>query len=419
MKVSIERRDYTVGLNWQIADSKEDIQARMEETGADAGVVLTSGKAVVGVGFATGEGRNPPPSAAAMLALHYPEGEALCVVEWADAEPGDRRYWMAAISAGAVVSGTDIVVDDAAFLRRQVQELVHDFGCRVAGSASQGFTGDGEAVLASIDSPKTRAAAAIKSLQPGASPAQILVLAVLLAGVAAMGWLALRPAQTAAPAIPVIDSTAEQRRQAIALRNQMLSQDLSGFGILEFYRLAFAAGKSLERSAAQWRLVRKRCDVAGAACTHTWQAMGGGSVPGELAKALAIPRDKVASDTRAQTVSVSESLGAAGTRLDATESTPLGGRMHALIDRCRRYGGKGGGCQLDPAQPAAIPNAQSLPPSLKYQRGRISLSGPLGDMDALLPLFDGEALAPWVRADSVELDYEQLAFRLEAHYVVP
>ena len=39
-------------------------------------------------------------------------------------------------------------------------------------------------------------------------------------------------------------------------------------------------------------------------------------------------------------------------------------------------------------------------------------------MGALLPLFDGEALVPWVRADSLELDYEQLEFRLEGHYVI-
>ncbi|PZN74987.1 MAG: hypothetical protein DM484_19880 [Candidatus Methylumidiphilus alinenensis] len=416
MRVSIGQRAYTVGLNWQIADSREAIQSRMEETGADAGVVLKSGKAIVGVGFATGEGRNPPPSAAAMLALHYPEGTALCVIEWADAGTHDRRYWMAAISAGAVVSGTDIVVDDAAFLRRQVQELVHDFGCRVAGSASQGFAGDGEPVLASTDSPKTRAAAAIKSLQPGTSPVQAMVLLILLAGVAAMGWLALKPTQTDAPAIPVIDSKAEQRRQAIALRNQMLSQDLSGFSVLEFHRLALQAGKSLERSAAQWRLVRKRCDVAG--CTDTWQAMGDGSVPGDLSKALGIPRDRVTSDTRAQTVSVSESPGATGTRIDAVESTPLTGRIQGLIDRCRRYGGKEGACKLDPAQPIAIPNGEMLPPGLKYQRGRFTLSGRLGGMGALLPLFDGEALVPWVRADSLELDYEQLEFRLEGHYVI-
>ena len=197
----------------------------------------------------------------------------------------------------------------------------------------------------------------------------------------------------------------------------MLSQDMSGFGAHELSLLARMAAKPLERSAALWKLIRKRCD--GAACTYTWQAMGAGSIPGNLAKALGIPRERVSSDTRAQTVSVAEALGAPGTRIAANESTRLSGRIQPLIDRCRRYGGKEGACNLDAAQPANTPNSQLLPAGLQYHRGRLSLDGRLGGMDALLPLFDGEDITPWVRADSLEFDFEQLKFHLEGHYVIP
>lgn len=419
MRVNIDRQPYTVGLKWQIAASEYDVQARMKETGAELGVVLKSRKTIVGVGFAEDEGRNPPPSAAAMLALHYPASEAICVIEWADLGARDRQFWMVAISTGAVVSGTDIVIEDASFLRRQVQELVKDFGCRVVGSASLGFSGDGEAALAAANNSKTRSAASIRSLKSGTSHIQMIVLAVLLIGVVGMGWLLLQPDKTQAPVAPSIDQQAEQRKQAIAERNRMLSQDLSGFGTHELARLSRMAAKPLERSTAQWKLTRKSCEGIGTGCTYTWRAMGAGSTPDDLAKSLGVPRERVNSDTRAQTISVTDTLGAQGTHVVATEATPLAGRIQPLIDLCRRYGGKGGTCNLDAAQSVPIPNGQLLPPGLQYHRGRLSLAGRLGNMDALLPLFDGQALAPWVRADSFEIDFDSLDFRLEGHYVIP
>lgn len=415
MRITIDRHPYTVGLKWQIAASEDEVQARMEESGAELGVVLKQGKAIVGVGFAEDEGRNPPPSAAAMLALHYP-ADTLCVVEWADLGR-DRQFWMVAISGGAVVSGTDIVVEDASFLRRQVQELVKDFGCRVAGSASMGFLGDGEGALSAANSPKTRSAASIKSLTSGASSFQVLLLAALLLGVLAAGWLLLQPDQPQAPAEPVIDRQAEQRKQAIAERNRLLAQDLSGFGAYGLSKLARGAAKQMERSAALWKLSRKSCDQS--ACSLTWQAMSPGAMPEQLANALGISRERVLSDTRAQTVTVTEALGAQPTRVEASESTPLTGRIQPLIDRCRRFGGMGGTCNLDAAQPASLPNAQLLPPGLQYHRGRLSLAVRIGSLDSLIPVFDTEALSPWVRADSIELDYDTLELRLEGHYVIP
>lgn len=404
-----------VGLDWRLAASRDEIRAGMEEGGHERGVVLKFGKRIAGVGFADGETRNPPPSAAAMLALQHPDA-AVCAVEWAETEAG-RQHWMAAASGGAVVSGTDALFDDPALLRRHIEELVQDFGCRVTGGASLEFGGDGESALAAAR-PGIRAAAAIRPLKAGTGPAKILLLLALSGGIAWLGWTLLKPDAPAPAAMPAIDRDAELRRQAVAERNRLLSQDLSGLGALRLARAARAAAKPLERSVAGWRLSLKRCEAAGS-CTFTWQAMGAGSTPAGLALALGVGREQAISDLRAETVSVTGSLGAAGGPVAADEGTRLEGRVQPLVDRCRRYNGGGGSCALGAAQPAAVANAQLLPPALRYRRGTLALSGPLGGAEALLPLFDGGELAPWVRADRFDIDYEKLEFRLEAHYVTP
>jgi hypothetical protein len=414
-------KPYSVGLNWQLAATRAEAEVRREEGGHACGVLLKAGGRVAGVGFADGGERKPPPSAAALLAVLHP-GQAVCAVEWADTDAG-RQYWMAAVSGGAVVSGTDALFDEPGHLRRQVQDLVSDFGCRVAGSASVEFGGDGTSALAPA-SRSAHAAAAIKPLQAGANPAQLLFLLALFGVIGYLGWTLLAPepqAPAALPALPVVDKDAELRKQAVAERNRLLSQDLSGFGPLRLARAARLAAKPLERSAADWTLTLKHCDAAagGGSCAYTWHAMGAGSTPAGLAQALGLPRDAVSSDLRADTVSTSAALGAQGEAVAANESTALAGRAAPLIDRCRRYNGKGGTCTLDAAQTVAVANAQLLPPGLQYRRGRLSLAGPLGRADDLLPLFDGPELAPWVRADRFDINYESLEFRLEGHYVIP
>ena len=129
----------SVGLDWRLAESQSDVEARKEESGRERGVVLRVGQRVAGVGFADGDARNPPPSAAAMLALRHPD-EAVCAIEWADAD-GGRVYWMAAVSGGAVVSGTDALFDDPDALRRPVNDLVADFGCRASLQSAPAVTG--------------------------------------------------------------------------------------------------------------------------------------------------------------------------------------------------------------------------------------------------------------------------------------
>jgi hypothetical protein len=411
MRANIDGKPYSVALSWHPVASRADIEERAAETGRERGVVLRSGKRIVGVGLADDDGKSPPPSAAALLALHCP-GESLIAIE--RAERGG--HWLGAVVDGVVVPGADAVLDGPDAVDRQIREILRDIQCRVTGSASGEFGGDGSPALAPASLGKARAGAAIKPLRAGASPTQLLVL---LASIGAIAWLAAqtldkKSAPTPAIPMPFDDQAAELKRQAIAARNRSLSSDLSGFEPGEFGKAASAAAKSLERSAAWWKLERKRCGESG--CALTWSALTQGATPERLAAALALPRAGVQHDLRADAVSATAPLGAVGRRIDADAQTALTPIDDALVDRCRRYNGAGGVCALAQAQPASFPNAQSLPPELAYRRGKLSLGGSLARMDSLLAAFDA---MPQVRADALEIDFAKQEFFFEGRYVAP
>jgi hypothetical protein len=416
MRATIEGHAYTVGLRWQPVESAEDIADRREETGLDWGVVLTREKRIVGVGLwaERDDDRRDSPSAAALLALSDPA--AVIAVEWADTGAGPPRYWLAAVLHGAVVAGTDVLLEDAATVTREIADLAAECDYRLTGTASADFGGDGAPALTRT---KARlAAATIRHLGRGALAGQLARLGALATAVIAVGWWALSPDSPEAVAPAMLDSqAAEQRAAAIAARNQQLSADLSGFDALSLTRWASWTGKPAKRSAALWRFVRQGC--TGTACTLTWQALDKGATPAGLAQALGLARDRIDHDLQAEAVTVSWPLGAAPARVDANESTLLAGRLPPLVDRCRKFQGLGGTCTLEPPQAPPIPNAEWLPPELNYRTGRLVLAGPLGRAEALLPLFSGERLTPWVRAEHLDFDYETLEFHLEGHYVIP
>jgi hypothetical protein len=418
MRTTIEGHPYTVGLRWQPVESAEDIADRRDETGLDWGVILKRENRIVGVGLRAerDDDRDPAPSAAALLALAYPE--AVIAVEWADTGVGPPRYWFAAVLHGAVVAGTDVLLDDAATVAREIADLAADYDYRLAGTASAEFCGDGAPALTPARTKARLAAATIRHLGRGARAGQLARLGALAAAVLAVGWWILQPGTPEAVAPATLDhQAAEQRAAAIAARNQQLSDDLSGFDALALARWGARAGKTAGRSAALWRFARKGC--TGTACTLTWQALDKGATPAGLAAALGLARDRIDHDLQAEAVTVSWSLGAAPARIEATDATVLAGRLPPLVDRCRKFQGLGGTCTLEPPQPPPIPNAERLPPELNYRTGRLVLAGPLGRAEVLLPLFSGEVLTPWVRAENLDFDYETLEFHLEGHYVIP
>jgi hypothetical protein len=417
MRATIEGYPYTVGLRWQPVESAGDIADRREETGLDWGVILTRDNQIVGVGLLPerDEDRSPPNSAAALLALAYPE--AVIAIEWAEAGSGPPRYWLAAVLHGAVVAGTDLLLEEAAGVTREIADLSVHCDYRLTGTASAEFGGDGAPALAPARSKVRLAAAAIRNLGRGASAGQLALLGALVAAVLAGGWWVLQPDTEAISPAALSQETEQQRAEAIAARHQQLSQDLSGFDALALARWADRAGQAAERSAALWRFVRKHCD--GTACTLTWQALDKGATPAGLARALGLARDRIGHDLQAEAVTAAWPLGAAPARIEANATTVLAGRLAPLVDRCRKFQGLGGTCTLDAPQPLAIPNAQLLPPELHYRTGRFVLAGPLGRSEALLPLFASAALTPWVRADTFDIDLETSEFSLEGHYVVP
>jgi hypothetical protein len=244
---------------------------------------------------------------------------------------------------------------------------------------------------------------------------------MLLIGVAAAAWLVFAPGADQAPSpIPVLDPRAQQeaerRAAAILARHQQLSAALSGFGPLALGRASIRADRDLQRSAAFWRLIRKGCDGGG--CTLGWQALAKSAGPAGLAAALGLGRDRIGHDLVAEQVSVTVPLGATPERIEAGDTTIPAGRLPPLVDRCRRFQGLGGACTLGAAQPAAIPNAELLPPQLRFQVGKLTLAGPLGRADTLLAVF-GDPTLSWIRADRFDLDFDRLTFSLEGHYVIP
>lgn len=412
MRATFGDKTYTVGLTWRLAAGEDDIREALAETGLERGVVLRDGAGrIAGVGLTDDADRRPPPAAAALLALHY--ASPVLAVERA----ASGAVWLAAVQDGIVVPGTDLLADDPAELERHVDELRREADYRLIGTASTGYGGSGESALRPAQASRALQKAAIRGLGRTAGPVQIALLSVLLVGVGVGLWLFLQPGEPAVPATPVVDRQAEQRRQAIAERNRLLSADLSGVGPRRLVQAAWSAGRPYRRSAAYWRRTLSRCDGGG--CTLFWRAMVAGAIPDRLATALGVPRERIGSDTRADQVSLSEPLGLDPERIVADEGTRLSGRLPRLIDLCREYRGRGGGCTLEPAQAVAIPNASLLPPGLAYRKGRLVLDGPLGAREALLTLFDGADLSPWVRADGVEFDPDRLVYRLEAHYVLP
>jgi hypothetical protein len=418
MRVTIEGHAYTVGLRWQPVESAEDIADRREETGLDWGVILTRDRQIVAVGLLAerDEDRAPAPAAAALLALAHPE--AVIALEWADTGAGPPRYWLAAVLHGAVVAGTDVLLEEAAGVAREIADLSVHCDYRLTGTASAEFGGDGAPALTPARRKARLAAAAIRHLGQGARAGQLALLGAVAAAVIAVGWWTLSPEPPPAVAPAALDyQAAEQRAAAIAARNQQLSEDLTGFDALALARWAARVGKPAGRSAALWRFVRKGC--AGTACTLTWQALDKGATPAGLAQALGLARDRIDHDLQADAVTAAWPLGAAPARIEATDATVLAGRLPPLVDRCRKFQGLGGACTLEAPQPPPIPNAELLPPELRYRKGRFVLAGPLGRAEALLPLFAGEVLTPWVRAESFDVDYENLEFHLEGHYVVP
>jgi hypothetical protein len=423
-KIGIGGDTYSIGLAWQIVASQDDIVARIEETGRGWGVILKSpgkGRGVVGIGFSDDEGRGIPPSAAATLALLNP-GQAVCAIERVNADGRhDGQHWMAAVSGGAVVAGTDTLFEDDNLLRRHVQDLVRDFGCKVTGADSEKFGGDGVPAF-HFDGKKKPSAASIRSLKQGVSPVQIVALAVLFAGIGWLAWTVLQPEKAAPPAPSVIDRQAEARKQAVAERNRLLSNDLSGFGPTRMAALARSASPP-HGSQSAWRLETKRCTNNNGTynCIYSWRALWKGATPESLATALGLERPQVSTDAKADVAIITGPLmdgHEAPPRVEAVESTVLNGNLPILIDLCRRYVGAGGACSVEAGQPVTIPNANLLPAGLAYRRGRLVLSGRLGEIDSLLPLFGGEKLSPWVLADSYAFDYGKSEFRIEGHYVL-
>jgi hypothetical protein len=416
MRTTLDGYPYTVGLRWQPVESAEDIADRREETGLDWGVILSRDGQIVGVGLLPERDEDRSPAAAALLALSYPE--AVIALEWADTGAGPPRYWLAAVLHGAVVAGTDLLLEEAAGVTREIADLSVHCNYRLTGTASAEFGGDGAPALAPARSKARLAAAAIRHLGRGALAGQLALLGALATAVIAVGWWTLSPGSPEAVVPAVLDHQAEeQRAAAIAARHRQLSDDLSGFDALTLARWAVRAGKPAGRSAALWRFVRKGC--AGTVCTLTWQALDKGATPAGLTRALGLARDRIDHDLQADAVTAAWPLGAAPARIEANDATVLAGRLPPLVDRCRKFQGLGGTCTLEAPQPLLIPNAEWLPPELHYRKGRFVLTGPLGRAEALLPLFAGEVLMPWVRAESLDFDYENLEFHLEGHYVVP
>jgi hypothetical protein len=416
MRVTIEGHPYTVGLRWQPVESDEDIADRREETGLDWGVILKRENRIVGVGLLTerDDDQPPAPSAAALLAVSYTE--AVIAIEWANAGSGSARYWLAASLHGTIVTGTDLLLEDATLVAREIADLTADYReYRITGTASGEFGGDGAVALTPARSKARLAAAAIRHLDRGRA-GQLALLGALAVAVLAAGWWVLQPDTDTSPSA-ISQQTEEQRAAAIAARHQQLSDDLSGFDALSLVRWSMRAGKPAERSAALWRFLHKRCDST--ACTLTWQALDKGATPAGLAQALGLTRERIGHDLQAETVAVTWPLGGTPTRIEANETTVLAGRLPPLVDRCRKFQGLGGTCALDAPQPLSIPNAQLLPPELNYQKGRFVLTGPIGRSEILLPLFSGAPLTPWVRADNLDIDYEKSEFSLEGHYVIP
>jgi hypothetical protein len=417
MRATLDGFPYTVGLRWHPVESRADIAERREETGLDRGVILQRDRLIVGVGLLDDQDeKNSPPSAAALLALST--GEAVIAVEWADIGAAHRRYWVAAVLHGAVVAKTDVLLEDPDAVHRELRDLGADVEYRLTGGASAEFGGDGAPALTPVRTKVGLGVAAVRPLGPAASPAQIVLLVVLVGAVLGMGWWVLQPdAPPPAPTTPFVDQQAEQRKAALAARHLALSEALSGFDALTLARRAALADRPVQRSAVYWRLVRKRCTAGG--CSLAWDATAPGALPVALAAALGLDRADLAHDLRASTVTVSRPLGAVPERIEANEATVLDGRLAPLVDRCRQFEGRGGTCSLSAGQPLNIPNAALLPPELRFQKGGFTLTGRLGRSEALLPLFAGAELAPWVRADLIEFDYARSEFHLEGHYVIP
>lgn len=416
MRVSIGGRPYTVGLLWTSVESAEDIADRRDETGRDVGVILRAGRKPVSLGLAAEEeGRGAPPSAAALLALAA-SGPALAV-EWVEREDGQRAYWVAATLGGAVVPGTDVLHEDKAAVRRLIDDLRGDAEYRILGEASAEFGGSGEPALPADR--KLLAKATPRPLDGELTPARLAILLGLLAAAGLAAWLGLRQ-EAAPPQAPMVDLAGEQERRrqaAIAARNQRLSEDLSGFSVRALAAAGMVSGRGIAHSAAYWKLKNKACDRS--TCTIVWNAIAPGAVPAALAAGLGLSREKVAHDTRAETVSVGVPLEAVPERVEASASTALDGRVWQLVDRCRRYSGLGGTCELGDPQPVQLPDATLLPPELAYRTGTLVLSGPVSRADRLLALFADAETSRWVRGDRIGFDAETLQFRLEGHYVVP
>lgn len=416
MRVSIGGQPWSIGLYWGLVESDADLAERRAEMGRDKGVALRRGRQLVGVGLSGDDGRSPPPAAAALLALRHRDGGPALAIEWADTERGAHGIWLAAAAGGAVVHDTDrwFESDDRAAVRRLVDDLLREADYAIVGGASAEFGGDGQCALAAAPA-RDRALAAIRPLGGGTGPGQIALLLALLGAVAAAAWWVFaEPDDAAPPPTAFQDSQAALRDEAIAARHRQLAADLSGFDPPALARLAQQAGRDIQRSAAYWRFTGKRCGARG--CDLAWTALGGAATPVGLAAALGLDRGQVTHDLRAESVSVAVPLGAEPPRIEADAATPLDGRIPALVDRCRRVQGLGGGCVLNPAQPVAVPNAQLLPPELRYQTGRLTLSGHLGRIGPLLDVFGGLA---WVRADRLDIDYDPLKFDFEGHYVIP
>lgn len=412
MRATIDGRRYSVGLSWHPVADATDIEERIAESGRDLGVILRSGKRILAVGTIDDEGKNPPPSAAALLALHYP-AESLVAIE--RTESGE--YWLGAVVDGVVVPGADALLDARVTVERHMREILRDFPCRTTGSASAEFGGDGFSILAQASSGKSRAGAAIKPLRAGISRPLIAIL--LLASVGAV-WLTMPTFDKKAvlPSVatpPTFDREAELERQAIAERDRLLSSDLSGFAPAEFGRVASTAAPGFHRSRAWWKLQGKRCDES--ACLYRWTALAAGSTPERLAAALGVPRSSLSHDLRADTVGATAPLGTSAPRVVVDETLVLAPIDDALVDQCRLYNAAGGVCILEAAQPAPIPNVRSLPAQLAYRRGKFSLSGSLARMDALLAT--AFSSLPQIRANALDIDFEKRRFLLEARYVAP
>jgi hypothetical protein len=400
---------YVAGLRWLPIDTFDDALDRLDDQDGTElrAVLIPNRKQPRSLGVWDGEPGVSLVSIAGLVALSH--ADPVIAIEQATVA-GRSFFWLGAVIGGRI--SADFLYETATEVEGEIASLQMDSTYQICGSASAGFGGNGERSFEVTRAHSARASIG-KLSRPG-SYGQYIFLAGLICAVIALAWSMLAEDELAAPR----EDAAKLRAEAIASRNAALSAALSGFNALDFGRWALQSTQAVAHSQRFWHFDSMSCWSADSRCAVTWTAEGRGAVPADLAADLGVPRTSIEHDLAALTATVRLPLQGSPVAVVATETTLLNGQVSTLVDLCKRFIAYGGQCSLAAAQPVTLPNPQSLPPGLNYHAGSISLTGPIGSMASLLPLF-GHEVEPWARPSTFKFSTQDRQFNMEMRYVIP